>query len=99
VFFYLILKYENIHFNIMKNRDNFFFLAVIIVSNFTNPLMLAAVNVALPTISIELNLNSVEQAWVAMSFLLSSAIFLIPFGKAADMLGRKKCSSSETVCL
>jgi EmrB/QacA subfamily drug resistance transporter len=50
----------------------------------------AAVNIALPQIGIEFSMNAVGLSWVSMSFLLSSAIFLVPFGKAGDIWGRKK---------
>lgn len=35
-------------------------------------------------------MGAVLMAWVATSFLLSAAIFLIPFGRLADIYGRKK---------
>jgi EmrB/QacA subfamily drug resistance transporter len=65
-------------------------MAVTMTSNFINPLMGSAVNIALPKISNELSLNAVSMSWVTMSYLLASAVFLVPFGKAADMIGRKK---------
>ncbi len=65
-------------------------LAVTMLSNFFTPLMGAAVNVALPKISAELSMNAVAMSWVTMSYLLSSAVFLVPFGKIGDIFGRKK---------
>lgn len=65
-------------------------MAVTMASNFFNPLMGSAVNIALPKISGELSMDAVSMSWVTMSYLLASAVFLVPFGKAADMLGRKK---------
>jgi EmrB/QacA subfamily drug resistance transporter len=65
-------------------------LAVTMTSNFFNPLMGAAVNIALPHISSEFSLDAVKMSWVTMSFLLASAVFLVPFGKIGDMFGRKK---------
>jgi len=65
-------------------------LAVIMISSFFNPFMSSAVNIALPRISEELSMNAVELSWIAMAFLLSSAVLLVPFGKLADILGRKK---------
>jgi len=50
----------------------------------------AAVNMALPQIGEEFRMNAVELSWVSMAFLLSSAIFLVPVGKIADIIGRKK---------
>ena len=50
----------------------------------------SAVNIALPSISHDLNMNAVELSWIAMAFLLSAAVFLVPFGKLADIVGRKR---------
>lgn len=50
----------------------------------------AAINIALPVIGAEFSLNAVHMSWVAMSFLLASAVALVPAGKLADIYGRKK---------
>jgi MFS family permease len=65
-------------------------LAVTMTSNFFNPLMGAAVNVALPIIGHEFAIDAVALSWISMAYLLASAVFLVPLGKIADMLGRKK---------
>jgi EmrB/QacA subfamily drug resistance transporter len=65
-------------------------MAVTMTSNFFNPLMGAAVNIALPKISGEFSLDAIAMSWVTMAFLLASAVCLVPLGKIGDMLGRKK---------
>lgn len=65
-------------------------MAVTMTSNFFNPLMGAAVNVALPKIGNEFTLDAVAMSWVTMAYLLASAVFLVPLGKIGDMWGRKK---------
>ena len=65
-------------------------LAVTMSSNFLNPLMGAAVNVALPKIGEEFLMSAVGLSWVSMSFLLTSSVFLVPFGKISDSWGRMK---------
>jgi len=50
----------------------------------------SSVNVALPSIGIGLGMTSVELAWVATSFLLTSSLLLVPFGRLGDMRGRKR---------
>ncbi len=65
-------------------------LAVIMISSFFNPFMGSAVNIALPSISIDYKMNAVELSWIAMAYLLSAAIFLVPFGKLADIWGRRR---------
>jgi len=65
-------------------------LFAIVFTSFVNPLLSAAINVALPDIADQFSMNAVTMSWVAMAFLLSSAIFLVPFGKLSDLYGRKK---------
>lgn len=65
-------------------------LMVVMVTSFITPFIGAAVNLALPRISDDFKLTAVEMSWVAMSYLLSSAVFLVPVGKFADIVGRKR---------
>jgi EmrB/QacA subfamily drug resistance transporter len=62
----------------------------ILITSFINPFLGAAINIALPAISREFSLGAVAMSWVSMAFLLSSAVFLVPFGKLADIWGRKR---------
>ncbi len=73
-----------------KQYNRGILLAVIMISSFFNPFMSAAVNIALPRISEEFSMNAVALSWIAMAFLLSSAVLLVPFGKLADIMGRKR---------
>jgi EmrB/QacA subfamily drug resistance transporter len=70
------------------NKNTLLF--IIILTSVINPFLGAAVNVALPKIGAEFSMNAISMSWVAMAFLLSSAVFLVPLGKVADMAGRKK---------
>ena len=65
-------------------------LFLVILTSIVNPFLGAAVNIAIPSIAREFEMNAVSTGWIAMAFLLSSAVFLVPFGKAADIVGRKK---------
>src|SRR4030043_711877 len=65
-------------------------LFLVILTSVVNPFLGAAVNIAIPSIATEFDMNAVSTGWIAMAFLLSSAVFLVPFGKAADIVGRKK---------
>jgi len=57
---------------------------------FLTPFLGSAVNLALPSIGRDLHANAISLGWVISSFILSSAIFLLPFGRLADITGRKK---------
>lgn len=65
-------------------------LLVTTVGSFLTPFLGSAVNIALPAISAEFNMTAVQLSWVATAFLLAAAMFLVPFGKIADIQGRKK---------
>ncbi|MDF1576603.1 MAG: MFS transporter [Bacteroidales bacterium] len=62
----------------------------ILITSFINPFLGAAINIALPAISEDFSLGAVGMSWVSMAFLLSSAVFLVPLGKLADIRGRKQ---------
>jgi EmrB/QacA subfamily drug resistance transporter len=59
--------------------------------------MASAVNIAIPTLGKELSLDAITLSWIATAYLLSSATFLVPFGRIADIYGRKKIFTSGIV--
>ena len=65
-------------------------LLVTTAASFVFPVMLSGVNIALPSLAKELGLDAITLSWIATSFLLSSAALLVPFGRIADIYGRKK---------
>ena len=65
-------------------------LAVVCLGAFITPLMLSAVNVAIPVIALGLEMDAITASWVPLAYLLSSGMFLLPFGRLGDMYGRKK---------
>jgi MFS family permease len=52
--------------------------------------MSASVNIALPDIAEDFAMSAVESSWVVMAFLLSTGMFLVPFGKMGDIYGRMR---------
>jgi EmrB/QacA subfamily drug resistance transporter len=57
---------------------------------FLTPFTGSATTVALPAIAREMGLDAVALSWVATAYLLSAAVFLVPFGRLADIHGRKR---------
>jgi EmrB/QacA subfamily drug resistance transporter len=57
---------------------------------FLTPFDVSAVNIALPSIGNEFAMDAISLEWVSTAYLLSSAMFLIPFGRIADIYGRKR---------
>jgi len=72
-------------------------LIVATIASFIFPFMASTVNIALPTIGAELSLDAVTLGWIATAYLLSSATLLVPFGRIADIYGRKKIFTSGIV--
>ena len=67
-----------------------FALFVTTLSAFFVPFGMSSVNIALPSIGREFLMDAIFLSWVSMAYLLASAMFLVPFGKIADIYGRKK---------
>jgi EmrB/QacA subfamily drug resistance transporter len=65
-------------------------LFIAILAGFLTPFDLSAVNIALPSIGSEFTMDAISMGWVATAYLLASAAFLLPFGRIADISGRKK---------
>jgi MFS family permease len=73
----------------MFMSDKRYVLLVASLASFVTPFMASAINIALPTIGKEFGATTTQLGWVAMAFLLASAVCLVPFGKAADLIGRR----------
>jgi EmrB/QacA subfamily drug resistance transporter len=65
-------------------------LAIAIMSSFLTPFTASSINIALPTIGTKLSLDAVSLSWVATAYLLAAAALLVPFGRIADIRGRKR---------
>jgi EmrB/QacA subfamily drug resistance transporter len=65
-------------------------LVTVILSSFLTPFNGSSFNIALPSIAAEYALDAVSMSWASLAYLLASAMFLIPFGRIADMYGRKR---------
>ena len=65
-------------------------LLVVTLSSFLAPFMGSSINIALPSIAKEFAMDAVSLSWVATSYLLATAVFLVPFGRIADIHGRKR---------
>ncbi|MEM0302224.1 MAG: MFS transporter [Archaeoglobaceae archaeon] len=59
------------------------------IASFLTPFMGSAVNLALPSIEKEFELDAIFLAWITTAFLLSTAMFLVPMGRLGDIKGRK----------
>jgi EmrB/QacA subfamily drug resistance transporter len=65
-------------------------LTMVILNGLSMPMMLSAVNVALPAIAESLAMDAVLVSWVPMGYLMASAALVLLFGRLADLFGRKR---------
>lgn len=65
-------------------------LIIATLATFVTPFSMSAVGIALPAIGAEFGMDVILLGWVSASFLLSSAAFLVIFGRLADIHGRKR---------
>ncbi len=65
-------------------------LAISTTTAFILPFLVASVNVALPTMGRELNMEAVVMTWVSTSYFLAIGVIQVPFGRLADILGRRR---------
>lgn len=65
-------------------------LVTVAAASFLTPFLGSSVNLALPSLQEEFHADAVLLGWVNTSFLLSSAALLLPFGRLADLRGRRR---------
>ncbi len=65
-------------------------LIIATLTSFLPPFMASSINIALPAIGAEFSMDAILLGWIATSYLLSAAVFMVPFGKIADIYGMKK---------
>jgi EmrB/QacA subfamily drug resistance transporter len=65
-------------------------LLIAILAGFITPFDGSAVNIALPSMGTEFHMDAISLSWISTAYLLAAALFLVPFGKIADIYGRKR---------
>ena len=59
------------------------------LASFATPFMVSSANIALRSIDQQFGMSAVSLSWVSTIYTLAAAVFLVPFGKLADIWGRK----------
>ncbi|MFA5628686.1 MAG: MFS transporter [Dehalococcoidales bacterium] len=65
-------------------------LIVAVLTSFLAPFMGSSTNIVLPAIGAEFSMDAISLSWVVSSYLLATAVFLLPIGRFADIYGLKK---------
>lgn len=74
--------------NVLSEKKIVFFIAV--TTAFLNPFVGSAINVAIPVISNEFKVSPTITTWIISGFIFTSSIFMVPFGRLADIHNRQQ---------
>ena len=80
-----------------SGRKKWFALALILTVQFMTILDIAIVNVALPSIQLDLGFSQSNLQWVISAYALMFGGFLLLGGRSADLLGRRRVFMAGTV--
>ena len=65
-------------------------LIVVMTTSFATTFLGSSINLAIPAIAADYSSGAVLISWIVTSYLLASAALLLPFGRLADIMGRKR---------
>ena len=65
-------------------------LLVVCAGSMMSPLTMSSVNIAMPAMAAELQADARLVSWLPTIFLISNVALILPFGKLADNIGRKR---------
>lgn len=74
----------------MGKRAELSILLVVAATSFLGTFLISAVNIALPTIERDLSLTAIELSWIITSFILGTALFMLPAGTWGDRYDNRK---------
>lgn len=77
-------------YDIKPATSGIFIIIVTTIASFMTAFMGSAINVALPIIGKEFKADAVLLSWLSTSYLVTTAVLLIPIGKLSDIYGRAR---------
>ena len=74
----------------VDEREKKVILLVACLASFLVPYTGSSITVAFPAIADQFGADAVTLGWITSAYIVSAALFIVPFGRLADILGRKK---------
>ncbi|MBC7090221.1 MAG: MFS transporter, partial [Methanobacteriaceae archaeon] len=74
----------------MEKSLKLYVLLAATLSSFLTPFMGSSINLALPVIGREFQIDAILQTWIPTAYLLAAAMFAVPFGRLSEIKGMKK---------
>ncbi len=72
-------------------------IAVVAITAFMGTFLISSINIALPAIGKNFDLDAVSLSWIVTSFLLSTAMFMLPVGRWGDLSGIRRIFKTGVV--
>jgi len=60
------------------------------LSSFLVPFTGSSLTIALPAMASQFHTDAVILGWITSAYIISAAVFIVPFGRYADIIGRKR---------
>lgn len=79
------------------NTYKFKLLLMFGLCSFLPPFIGRSIDLSLPAIGNEFDITVISLSWVITAYLLATAVLLVPFGRFADIVGRKKIFISGSI--
>jgi EmrB/QacA subfamily drug resistance transporter len=74
----------------VDEREKKIILLVASLASFLVPYTGSSITVALPAMATQFTADAVTLGWITSAYIVSAALFIVPFGRLADIYGRKK---------
>jgi EmrB/QacA subfamily drug resistance transporter len=74
----------------VDEREKKIILIVASLSSFLVPYTGSSITVALPAMASAFHADAVTLGWITSAYIIAAAVFIVPFGRIADIIGRKK---------
>ncbi|MCK9579713.1 MAG: MFS transporter [Methanoregula sp.] len=74
----------------VDEREKKIILIVASLSSFLVPYTGSSITVALPAMAAQFNADAVTLGWITSAYIIAAAVFIVPFGRYADIVGRRK---------
>jgi EmrB/QacA subfamily drug resistance transporter len=74
----------------IDDRGKKIILLVASLSSFLVPFTSSSITVALPAMAAQFNADAITLGWITSAYIIAAAVFIVPFGRYADIVGRKK---------
>ena len=74
----------------IEAREKRIILIVAALASFLVPYTGSSITVALPAMASQFHADAVTLGWITSAYIISAAVFIVPFGRYADIVGRKK---------